>query len=267
MEIQGSSSLYNENVDNYSEPLKKDDLNIVNLHGIHDSRKRFYSYTFKDDVPQPSQYSDDIILNQRKQMDESLAKDLFQNEMTNRMKSSGFYRKSSYLGDSSGMVDNNLYKYSVLMLNLRDKIIEKLIAKGVIREEYETFPKFDRKNRDGSNKYLFYVICDYMRECSDPVGLRAAQVNAVSEAKFELGGIYNQLQISPSFPYGMPAQDATYNDEIYVETGKCGHVGTLTGNDHSDYNKRYYPSDERVRQIQGELPLVEAEYQRLTDQN
>ena len=34
MEIQGSSSLYNENVDNYSEPLKDDDSNIVNLHGI-----------------------------------------------------------------------------------------------------------------------------------------------------------------------------------------------------------------------------------------
>ena len=106
-----------------------------------------------------------------------------------------------------------------------------------------------------------------MTECSDPVGLRAAQVNAVNEAKSELGGIYTQLHISPSFPYGMPTQDATYNDEIYVETGKCGQPGIRSGYDHALYNKRYYPSDERVIQIQSELPLVEAEYQRLTDQN
>ena len=35
MEIQGPPSLYNENVDNYSEPLKQDDSNIVNLQILH----------------------------------------------------------------------------------------------------------------------------------------------------------------------------------------------------------------------------------------
>ena len=256
------TTFYPENVDDYSSKyndpsrisedsgLEKSLPPNVNLHNIDDTRKRYYSY--KGAGLGPLKYSDDSILDQRKKMDKNLVRKLFQQEIFNRMKSSGFYR---------GIKDDYLHTYSVLMLYLRDKIIEKLITKGVIQQEYEAYPY--NRTTDGADQYMFYIVCDYMDNCSNLIGRRSAEVNAMNEAKDELGGIYTKLHILPSFPFGMPAQNTTYTDKNYIETGSCEIIKETVLCHYSEYNMKYFPSIKRIEDIEEELPLIDAEYIKL----
>ena len=205
-----------ESVDDYSQPKNPTSYQCVSpggqhLHGIHDSRKNFYSYTYTNGRMESPKFSDDIILDLRKGINPIKAQNLFRQEMIRRME------RSPYYSDDAGVTSQDRHNYATIMLTLREKIVEILIGKGVVPDAYHTYP---RPYSSGQDSHMFYTTLDYHEGCSNPKGRRVAEVNALVEAKKSLGGLYSHLQILPNFPYGMPIDNNSYNNTYYVDTGQ-----------------------------------------------
>ena len=129
--------------------------------------------------------------------------------------------RSPYYCNGSGAT--NIHRRELLhrFLKLREEILKELVKNNILNHISDAEP------------IKKYRTQDYKKNKE----IRQKIVDITNNTKRSLGKLYENLKVSPEFPFGMPLHDASYNEIKFVENGQLG----IDRKDKScDYTPRKY---------------------------